>query len=87
MKELYLSTLAKIKHNNKIKYLIKNPKNNHDLLNEQKNHWKYLNTTDKTLTFEELYQEAIESSVKLIKQICDEIFYNKMIKKGLANFF
>ena len=87
MKELYLSTLAKIKHNNKIKYLIKNPKNNNDLLNEQKNHWKYLNTTDKTLTFDELYQEAIESSAKLINQIYDEIFYNKMIKKGLANFF
>ena len=87
MKGLYLSILAKIKHNNKIKYLIKNPKNNNDLLNEQKNHWKYLDTLDKTLTFDELYQEALDTSVKLINQICDEIFYNKMIKKGLANFF
>ena len=87
MKGLYLSILAKIKHNNKIKYLIKNPKNNNDLLNEQKTHWKYLNTTDKTLTFDELYQEALDTSAKLINQICDEIFYNKTIKKGLANFF
>ena len=87
MKGLYLSILAKIKHNNKIKYLIKNPKNDHDLLNEQKNHWKYLDTTDKTLTFDELYQEALDTSAKLINQICDEIFYNKTIKKGLANFF
>ena len=87
MKGLYLSILAKIKHDNKIKYLIKNPKNDHDLLNEQKNHWKYLDTTDKTLTFDELYQEALDTSAKLINQICDEIFYNKTIKKGLANFF
>ena len=87
MKGLYLSILAKIKHNNKIKYLIKNPKNNHDLLNEQKNHWKYLDTTDKTLTFDELYQEALDTSAKLINQIYDVIFYYKMIKKGLANFF
>ena len=87
IKGLYLSILAKIKHDNKIKYLIKNPKNNHDLLNEQKNHWKYLDTLDKTLTFDELYQEALDTSIKLINQICDEIFYNKTIKKGLANFF
>lgn len=87
LKRLYLLTISKLKKDKRIKFLLINPKNKGDFLNENKNHWQYHNAIDKNLTFAEMYQEALTEASRLINLICDEIFYNKTIKKGLNMFF
>ena len=87
LKKIYLNTLGKIKKDERLKYFLTKPKNNNDLLNEKHQKWLYQGSVEKELDFLSMYEEAILEAINIMNLICDEIFYNKQIKKGLAKLF
>ena len=87
LKKIYLNTLGKIKKDERLKYFLTKPKNTNDLLNEKHQKWLYQGSVEKDLDFLSMYEEAILEAINIMNLICDEIFYNKQIKKGLAKLF
>ena len=87
LKKIYLNTLGKIKKDERLKYFLTKPKNTNDLLNEKHQKWLYQGSVEKELDFLSMYEEALLEAINIMNLICDEIFYNKQIKKGLAKLF